>query len=183
MTRRLALFLLAIPAWAQRQPNFDVLRATYGPAGVTGLVRPKIVNGGLNIRVDVETLGLDTWPDSRKTLIVEYRHDGTRRTAFANDFDTLRIGAVTVESLRITKAQYGDGNRMTDVAEILNSGITANRLELVIHNANLGGDPAPGVRKTITVDYEYNGRAATASFTEGETLRLPDGTVTPSAPA
>jgi hypothetical protein len=183
MTRLLAL-LLVIPAWAQLQPKFDVIRATYGAgstqADVTERVRSKIVNGGLNIQVNADTLGIDPVPNTRKTLTVYYRQGRIPNIARANDFETLRLGNAPAEALRITKAQYGDGRRMKDVTEILNGKITASRLELVINNANLGGDPAPAVKKAITVDYEYNGRAATAKLAEGETLRLPEGVAVPT---
>jgi len=192
MTRSLSIFilLLAAPAWAQLQPKFDVTRATYGAgatkADVTERVRSQIVNGGLSILVNAETLGIDPVPNTRKTLTVEYRQGIFRRTARANDFETLRLGnasAAPVESLRITKAQYGDGRRMRDVTDLLNGKVASGRLELLINNANLGGDPAPAVKKVIVVEYDYNGRAATARLAEGETLRLPDSAVASSAPA
>jgi len=182
MIRPLALLVLtvcAIPAWAQVQPKLEILRASYGAgriqADVTERVRSKVVNDALELQVNSDVLGIDPVPNTAKTLTIDYRLDNMRRRAQARDFETIRLGSAPVETFRITKAQYGDGRRMKDVTELLNSRIAANRLELLINNANLGGDPAPAVKKAIIVDYEYNGRAATARLAEGETLRLPEG--------
>jgi len=175
-----------LPADAQQRLKFEVVRATYGApraaqADVTERVRSYVTNDSLSIQVNAEVLGVDPVPNTAKTLTVVYRQDGVRRAVRAKDFDTLRIGNAAIESLRITKAQYGDGRRMRDVTSILNGKIAANRLELAINNANLGGDPAPAVKKFVTIEYEYNGRAATARLAEGETLRLPDGDVAGTA--
>ncbi len=188
----LMVCLLALPAAAQ--VRFEVLRATYGAGStqsdVTERVKSLVSNGGLAVTVGADTLGVDPLPNVRKTLTVEYRQGIFRRTARASDFETLRIGnapaapVAPVATLKITRAQYGDGRRMNDVTALLNGKIAENRLEIAITNANLGGDPAPAVKKTITVDYEYNGQPASLKIAEGETLRLPGTSVavSPSAP-
>jgi len=177
MFRVLFTLLLAAAAWAQ--PPIEILRATYGAGrnqtDVTERIRANFVNGGITLVVNADTMGGDPIPNTKKALTVIYRQGAQRRTIRVSDFETLQLGAAAAPVLRITRAQYGDGRRMKDVTEILNSKIASNRLELAIQNANLGGDPAPAEKKHIIVEYEYNGRAATANLAEGQTLILPDG--------
>lgn len=175
---RLLLPLLALAA-AQlpAQPVLEIIRASYGArstfADVTERVRSQVVNGTIAMQVNADTLGGDPLPNTPKTLTVQYRLGNARRTIRVNDFDTLRLGTPTAPALRITRAQYGDGRRMRDVTPLLSDKIKADRLELVVSNANLGGDPAPAERKMLVVDYEYNGRPASVRAAEGETLVLP----------
>jgi hypothetical protein len=185
MTRLLlTLLFLLTPAWGQLQIKIDVIRATYGAgstqADVTERVKASISNGGILLRVGADTLGLDPAPNIVKTLTVEYRQGILRRVARVNDGEMLRLGTVPAESLRITKAMYGDGRRMRDVAALLTSRVTANRLELAVTNENLGGDPAPAVKKSIVVDYEYNGQPASVTIAEGQTLLLPPAAASPA---
>jgi hypothetical protein len=42
-----------------------------------------------------------------------------------------------------------------------------------VNNRNMGGDPAPGADKVLTVIYRVNGREQTATVKEGNTLRIP----------
>jgi hypothetical protein len=64
------------------------------------------------------------------------------------------------------------------VTAAVNTGL---RLELPVNGDTLRSDPAPGVVKTLTVDYEANGRRRTATARDGETLRLP-GAATQKGP-
>jgi hypothetical protein len=183
MPRILMSLLLLLTAHAWAQGPIEIVRAIYGAGrtqvDVTEKVRAAMVNGAIQLTVRGENLGGDPVPNTPKTLTVIYRENGARQTVRVNDFDTLRLGI----TFRVTKALYGDGRRMKDVTDILNAKVTANRIELAITNANLGGDPAPAVKKAITVDYEFNGAAATVKLAEGETLVLPPASAaTPSAP-
>ena len=183
MPRILLFLLLLMTSHVWAQGPIEIIRATYGAGrtqtDVTEKVRAAMVNGAIQLIVRGENLGGDPMPNTRKTLTVIYLQNGARQTVRVKDFDTLSLGA----NFRITKALYGDGRRMKDVTEILNAKVTANRIELPITNANLGGDPAPAVKKHLLVDYEFNGAAANVKLTEGETLVLPPASVaTPSAP-
>ena len=175
------LLLFTAHAWAQGP--IEIVRATYGAGrtqvDVTEKVRAALVNGAIQLTVRGENLGGDPVPNTPKTLTVIYRENGARQTVRVNDFDTLRLGV----TFRVTKALYGDGRRMKDVTDILNAKVTANRIELAITNANLGGDPAPAVKKSLTVDYEFNGAAAQVKLAEGQTLILPPASAAmPSQP-
>jgi hypothetical protein len=183
MPRILMSLLLLFTAHAWAQGPIEIVRATYGAGrtqvDVTEKVRAALVNGAIQLTVRGENLGGDPVPNTPKTLTVIYRENGARQTVRVNDFDTLRLGV----TFRVTKALYGDGRRMKDVTDILNAKVTANRIELAITNANLGGDPAPAVKKSLTVDYEFNGAAAQVKLAEGQTLILPPASAAmPSQP-
>jgi hypothetical protein len=186
----LALCTLAAPIWAQAR--IEVTRAVYGAVGaeadVTERVRSFVVNGGIHIQVNPATLGADPAPNVPKYLFVEYRQGLFRRNTRVQDNGFLRLGNSPAQptpppaTLRITKALYGDGRRMKDVTDILNARIAANQLELPITNDNLGGDPAPAVKKNIVVEYSWNNAPATLTIAEGDTLRLPPGGAVSPAP-
>jgi len=74
--------------------------------------------------------------------------------------------------LQITRATYGYGDRVRDVTAILNSQIQNNRLVMEVNNRNLGGDPAEGRPKTLTVWFIHNGRSLQTSIPENTTLNL-----------
>ena len=50
-----------------------------------------------------------------------------------------------------------------------------------VNGETLGGDPAPGVIKTLPVEYEVNGRRRTVTAQDGESLRLPNPGATSTA--
>ncbi len=74
--------------------------------------------------------------------------------------------------LQITRAIYGNGDRVHDVTDILRSQVQNNRLVMLVNNRNLGGDPAEDRPKTLTVWYTHNGRPRQTSVPENSTLNL-----------
>jgi hypothetical protein len=46
-------------------------------------------------------------------------------------------------------------------------------LVIQVNNNNMGGDPAVGGDKVLTVIYRYQGREQTSTVKEGNTLRIP----------
>ena len=46
-------------------------------------------------------------------------------------------------------------------------------LAVQVNNNNMGGDPAPGADKVLTVIYRVNGREQTSTVKEGNMLRIP----------
>jgi hypothetical protein len=76
--------------------------------------------------------------------------------------------------LQIIRAFWGLNNRTSDVTQILRNQVQQNgTLILQVNNRNLGGDPAVGADKVLTVTYRVNGREQTATVKEGNTLRIP----------
>jgi Domain of unknown function (DUF3395) len=75
--------------------------------------------------------------------------------------------------LQIVRAVYGLNNRTNDVSQLLRSQIRNNTLVMQVNNRNLGGDPAPGADKVLTVIYRLGGREQSVTVKEGNTLRIP----------
>ena len=80
---------------------------------------------------------------------------------------------VTRAGLVIHTATYGTQAESTDVAGILKSRVKDGKLELVVANDNLGGDPAYGEKKTLNVTYTYSGERYSVTADEWDTLSLP----------
>lgn len=102
----------------------------------------------------------------------------------------LSIVAAPGKKLTIQKALYGDlpdeddnrpagdvGPDLTvdtaDVTLIVRKGVSNNTLSIVASNDALGGDPAPGIIKMLTVQYTVAGKSHRAGAREGATLVLP----------
>jgi hypothetical protein len=71
------------------------------------------------------------------------------------------------------RAYWGLNNRTNDVTDLLRSQVQNGSLVIQVNNRNLGGDPAVGADKVLTVIYRVNGREQTATVKEGNTLRIP----------
>jgi len=77
--------------------------------------------------------------------------------------------------INIISAQYGTESRKVDVTAALRMIVRDGRLEMRVENDTVGQvDPAPGVVKTLWVNYSVNdGRAQTVRVQERDWLRLP----------
>ena len=76
-------------------------------------------------------------------------------------------------SLQITRAYYGLNNRTMDVTQLLRSMSRNGTLVVQVNNNNMGGDPAKGADKVLTVIYRFQGREQTSTVKEGNVLRIP----------
>ncbi|MFZ3216851.1 MAG: DUF3395 domain-containing protein [Candidatus Acidiferrales bacterium] len=79
----------------------------------------------------------------------------------------------TPGNLQIIRAYYGLNNRTNDVTQLMRNRVRNGSLVVVVNNSNMGGDPAQGANKVLTVTYRYQGREQTATVKEGGTLRIP----------
>jgi DnaJ-like protein C11, C-terminal len=75
--------------------------------------------------------------------------------------------------LQIVRAYYGLNNRTNDVTQLLRGRVQNGSLVIQVNNNNMGGDPAVGGDKVLTVIYRYQGREQTSTVKEGNTLRIP----------
>ena len=75
--------------------------------------------------------------------------------------------------LQIVRAYYGLNNRTNDVTQLLRGRMQNGTLVIQVNNNNMGGDPAVGGDKVLTVIYRYQGREQTSTVKEGNTLRIP----------
>lgn len=101
--------------------------------------------------------------------------NGLQTLAYELPFTRKRV---ETNSLIIDKAIYGTRNSEIDVTAILNSMIVDNSLTVVASNS-LAGDPEPGIVKSLTITYRYNGVPETRAFPEGGEVKLPKRNQTP----
>jgi|GEM_PF-415210 len=172
---------LNLPDGNTAYSGLQILRGVYGAynrsVDVTNRLNSEIRGGRLNLQVTNDTMGGDPAPGERKTLTVRYRYDGRQSEVVVNEGDDLNLpdGNTAYSGLQILRGVYGAYNRSVDVTNRLNSEIRGGRLNLQVTNDTMGGDPAPGQRKTLTVQYRYNGRQSEVAVNEGNDLNLPDG--------
>jgi hypothetical protein len=76
-------------------------------------------------------------------------------------------------ALQITRAYYGLNNRTNDVTQLLRGMVRNGTLAVQVNNNSMGGDPAKGGDKVLTVIYRYQGRERTSTVKEGNVLRIP----------
>jgi uncharacterized delta-60 repeat protein len=150
-----------------------------------GISRPRLAlcneDGTTNLAFD-----LGTGPDSSVDLI---RTLPTGKVLIAGGFskingiaakniallDFSKLGnttSVVVET--ILEARYGSQTMFADVTTLLQGKLTGGTLSVVASNSAMGGDPASGQSKTLTVRYLTNLGERTASVSEGQTLSLPN---------
>ena len=187
------LLLVALPVFAQAAPKpWDFIRADYGSGNqwveVTQRVRWLIRGESMNFRVDNDTLGVDPRPGQAKALRLQFRDNKgrTRQLTFnENQYVNLRVNSAGSGyagggsgRLQILRADYGAGNRFSDVTARLNSQIQGDQLNLQVTNGTMGGDPAKGQDKILRVQYAYNGRQGQVTINEGDYIRLPGGSAT-----
>lgn len=181
-----------------RGPRLHITRAMYGAEGhfvdVTALLNSNIQNGELSLPVNNATMGGDPAYDLHKSLHVWYRFDGRDGEITVDEKGVLNLPGAGFRDangrdsdrdgdrdgdfarrrgLRILRADYGVEGRFADVTLRLASQIQGDQLTLGVNNYTMGGDPADHQRKSLTVWYVFNGRAAVETIGEGGTLSLP----------
>lgn len=75
--------------------------------------------------------------------------------------------------LKVLDAQYGAAGKFYEVADLLNDRVAADRLELLVSNENMGGDPAFNTEKQLSIEYWFSGKKLSKTIKEGEMLILP----------
>src|SRR3954469_19601275 len=158
--------------------NLHINRAIYGRDNhsndVTSRLNSQIQNDQLNVLVNNQNMGGDPYPDHGKTLTVQYAISGKNNELTFNEGATLRLPTNnnSYDSLQIKRAIYGWENQTADVTSRLNSQVQGDRLNLQVTDENMGGDPAYGHVKKLTVDYSLNGQDRQAVTTQNDTLRI-----------
>jgi hypothetical protein len=93
---------------------------------------------------------------------------------FAAQKDRATNPSSSALGLTIISARYGADTSWVDVAERLQARIQNGNLRISATNDELGGDPAPSVRKSMEVAYTHGGQPHTKTVHEGETLSIPE---------
>ena len=76
--------------------------------------------------------------------------------------------------LRILSATYGNGYRVANVTQRLQEMVRNGQLSVYVDNDSMGGDPAPGIRKTLSLSYSFcGGRPQNVTVREGVGLTIP----------
>ena len=79
--------------------------------------------------------------------------------------------------LEIIKAEYWTPNKRKNVKEILinmiSDLISNNKLEFIVSNEILGGDPDIGTKKTLSIEYKFNRKTIKKDFSERENVIMP----------
>lgn len=109
---------------------------------------------------------------ARSAMAIAQKLGGT--SAEAQDL-VAKIGFDRVK-LEIIKAQYGSGKTQKDVTETLQKFVRNSpviNLPLTSYNESFGGDPTPGSKKELKIQYRIDGQAGEAAFAENAVILLP----------
>src|SRR4051812_49652236 len=167
---------LRIPKNNNTKSRLLINRAIYGwknqAADVTSRLNSRVQGDQLNLQITDENVGGHPSYGHVKKLIVDYSLNGQNRQVVTTQNDTLRISAndYSENNLQIRRAIYGWENQTADVTSRLNSRVHGDQLNLQVTDDNMGGDPAYGHVKKLTVDYSLNGQNHQAVRTEKRRL-------------
>jgi hypothetical protein len=172
-------------------PGYDsgwqVRKAEWGAGNrrmdVTNRVQ-RLLSGNGPVKVNNQNMGGDPAVGADKTLWIHARNSrGQSRDFTYKEGSTIDASQFYGNgghrpdygggygNLQILRAFYGAGNRTNDVTGRLRSMIRGNSLVVQVNNKNMGGDPAVGADKTLTVTYRFNGREQTVMVKEGDQQR------------
>ena len=76
--------------------------------------------------------------------------------------------------LEIIEAIYGASGRSSDITGLLQSRVTNDQLSIRVSSSQLGGDPAFGEVKTLSVKYKYGAHTYRTTTSEYDTLVIPN---------
>ncbi|BDI34257.1 hypothetical protein CCAX7_63080 [Capsulimonas corticalis] len=116
--------------------------------------------------------------DPAQSLFVVFRKPASKNHLTSVAMAEPSSAAAATRPLKITKAIYGDiaGHGPTvDITSKLASLVVDNEIEAAIGNDFAGGDPAPNIVKSATVEYTLGGVPGTVSIPEGAALELGTG--------
>jgi hypothetical protein len=165
-------------------------------ADVTEIVNDLVVRGGVNGRVTVsnQTMGGDPAVGKDKSLRIVARNRRNEEREFSfnegsfvdvrmfnarrerDDWDDRpgnNVGRDDWNRFQIIRAYYGISGRTINVTELLRGRARDGRIDFVVTNSALGGDPAVGADKLLIVIYRYQGQEAATFVREGNTLTIP----------
>jgi hypothetical protein len=74
----------------------------------------------------------------------------------------------------VVEARYGVGETWADGAARLNDKIKRDRLNFIVDNETMGGDPAPNRPKVLVITWRVGRETFDSSFSEGTHVVIPD---------
>ena len=189
--------IFSASAPAQNGSGWQVMKADWGAGNrwmdVTNQVR-RLLNGNGRVLVNNDTMGGDPAYGVIKTLRIRAQNSRGQTQQFTyREGDTIDArqfnnngppgnpgyrpppgpGYGNNGSLEIRRAYYGLNNQTNDVTQMLRSMVRNGSLVVQVNNNTMGGDPAVGADKVLTVIYRFQGREQTSTVKEGNVLRIP----------
>ena len=179
--------------------GFQVMKADWGAGNrrmdVTGRLRRLLTGRGL-VKVNNANMGGDPAVGANKVLRISARdprghvqHLTYKEGSFIDAAKFYNYGPTPgppprpgpppkpgppgSSDLQIVRGYYGLNNRTNDVTRRLRDMVRNDTLVVRVTNQNMGGDPAKGADKVLTVVYRYRGRERTSTVKEGNVLRIP----------
>jgi hypothetical protein len=180
----LALLTASI-AWAGEK--LEIVKAEYGAsdkwANVTAAVQSNVKENVLKIEANNTLCTEDPAFGISKVLKITAKAGDKQALFLCKEGQSIEIKAETViaeatkpkapkVNLVIVSAEYGIGEKKTDVTKIVKGLVDDGAKEIAATN-DLFGDPAEGEAKILTVKYKLDGKDATLSANENEKLNLP----------
>jgi hypothetical protein len=159
----------------------QLVRAQWGAGhrrwDVTQRVQSMIQGGQLNFKVNNTNLGGDPAPEQKKTLSLtcqDWRGHPNTNPYREGDYVNMRVvGNDYYRGLRVLNATWGAGYRTWNVTDRLIGMVSGGRLSFKVNTTNLGGDPAEGQRKHLTMSWVSAGRRRNHVWREGDYVNLP----------
>ncbi len=195
--------LFSASAWAQNilpGPGWQVVKADWGAGNrwmdVTNQLQRLLSGNGL-VRVNNANMGGDPAKGADKILRIRAVNSNRQSRQFtfkegdtidARQFYNYAQGpgyrpppgypppgpGYPGGDLQIVRAYYGLNNRTMDVTRMLQSQVRNGTLVIPVNNNTMGGDPARGADKVLTVIYRAPRRGEqTSTVKEGNVLRIP----------
>ena len=181
----LAALVLISGSIALAGEKLEIVKAEYGAkdkwTDVTAVVKSKVVDDVLKIAAD-NNLCEDPAPGFGKVLKITAKAGDAKAVFKCEERKSIEIKPEMVapaakaqaaeDQLVIVRAEYGAGDKKTNVTEKVTEMLDEGTKKIEASNA-LFGDPAEGDAKVLTVKYKLNGKEATVSADENESLTLP----------
>lgn len=175
--------------------DVSILQATYGTPQSRFDVTPQIrqlLRGDQRFQLTNQLFNGDPAPGQRKTLQIVLGGLGNQPETLeygeGSWIDAARIAQARTHLweqrggrndanqgyVNIQRALYGNGYRQVDITARLRSMVQGGRLEVAVDNDLAGADPAPGERKSLTVEFSLGrGPVQQTTAREGQWLQLP----------
>ena len=141
---------------------------------VRGKIQQFVAEGASSFAVARLAAGDDPAPDTKKDVSIEYAIGAKNFTVSGNDDDTVRLTGDTT-TIEVVKATYGvldDPARTRDVRAKLQHLLDTGESGFSVARMAQGDDPAPGIVKTLVLDYRVDGKDKSARGTDSDRLVL-----------
>ncbi|MGC9258629.1 MAG: glycosyl hydrolase [Phycisphaerae bacterium] len=160
-------------------PHIKILSASYGVPGnaahtrdVTAIVQKLVNQGQTDFPVmQIAAIGGDPDPGVVKTLDIHYTVNGHEGHISYQDGQRVHINLTPGSHIKILSASYGvpgDAVHTRNVTAIVQKLVNQGDTDFpVMQMVVIGGDPDPGVVKTLDIHYEADGRKGHISSQDG----------------